>query len=217
MKKKRKEWKDMTKKEKIAGIIGLSAVLIVIVLGVSGAFDETEEEKAEREARQEQREKESADKKAAKEQKKAEEEKAKKEAEAKKEKDEEESEPKEDLPQDEKIKNTIIDLVEDDSRLKINKIEVVQNFADDSDGGYNALIHLVFDVKNRPKTAKGAIDATTNTLGADLAGTKGLENATFFWEVPYIHEGDNIIKIGAKQEDGKMYRVEEWYNGHYFE
>jgi len=127
------------------------------------------------------------------------------------------TEEQKELTTDEQIKNKITELVEDERGIKINEIKVVENFSDDSDGGYNALIHLVFDIQNRPKTAKGAINAITDRLGANLAGTDGLENATFFWEVPYIHEGDNIIKIGAKQEGGKMYRVEEWYNGHYFE
>lgn len=110
MKKKRKEWKDMTKKEKIAGIIGLSAVLIVIVLGVSGAFDETEEEKAEREARQEQREQERTEKKAAKEQKKVDEEKAKKEAEAEKDKNEEAKKEEKKLTPEEDLNKKFADI-----------------------------------------------------------------------------------------------------------
>ena len=130
---------------------------------------------------------------------------------------EDEEKPKEEPTPDEVIKQKITELVEDESGVKINKIDVVENHSDDADGGYNALIHLVFDVKNRAKTAKGAIDANTDRLGSELAGTEKLENVTFFWEVPYLLEDNNIVKINAEQEDGNMYRIDEWYDGRIFD
>ncbi len=217
--KNKKQWKDLKPIEKLIGY-GIGAfVIIAIIMGLSGAFDDSEEEIAEREARQEQREQDKADKKAAKEEEKAKIEEEKK-AEKKKESEEKEvSTEKEDaeLTQDEKIKQKITKLAEDEPGIKINKIDVVENHSDESDGGYNALVHLVFDVQNKANTAKGAINANTDSLGSSLAGTEGLENVTFFWEVPYLLEGNNIIKINAEQKDGKMYRVDEWFDGRIFE
>src|SRR5699024_2503836 len=113
--------------------------------------------------------------------------KVKKDNEASKEKKKEKPKKEEPTP-DEVIKQKITELVENESGVKINKIDVVENHSDDADGGYNALIHLVLDVKNRAKTAKGAIDANTDRIGSKLAGTEKLENVTFFWEVPYLLE-----------------------------
>lgn len=181
---------------------------------------EKDKKEEEEEKEQEAKEKEEADKKAKQEKKKEEQakvdKKAEKDNEASKEKKKKKPKKEEPTP-DEVIKQKITELVEDESGVKINKIDVVENHSDDANGGYNALIHLVFDVKNRAKTAKGAIDANTDRIGSKLAGTEKLENVTFFWEVPYLLEDNNIVKINAEQEDGNMYRIDEWYDGRIFD
>src|SRR5699024_8361538 len=181
---------------------------------------EKDKKEEEEEKEQEAKEKEEADKKAKQEKKKEEQDKVDKKAEKDNEasKEKKKKKPKKEEPTpDEVIKQKITELVEDESGVKINKIDVVENHSDDADGGYNALIHLVFDVQNRAKTAKGAIDANTDRIGSKLAGTEKLENVTFFWEVPYLLEDNNIVKINAEQEDGNMYRIDEWYDGRIFD
>lgn len=202
-------------------------IAVILLIGILGTIFESDEAKQEREEKYEQQEKERAEAKKEREEErriKKEEKEAekqlkaeKKEKEKKKAKDDKKEPESKVITQDEKIKDKIKDLAEEKASVKVNKIKVVENFSDDSDGGYNAMVHLVFDVKNRPKTAKDTINAITDSIGANLAGTEELENVTFFWEVPYIREGDNIIKVMAEHRDGNMYRVDEWYNGHYFD
>lgn len=131
--------------------------------------------------------------------------------------DEKEESSSEGTDQSEVISKSISELVDEEKVVEINEIKVVENHAEESAGGYNAMVHLVFNEKNRANTAKETTNAITDRLGANLSGTEELENITFFWEVPYLLEGDNIIKIEAKHEDEKMYRVDEWYDGRIFE
>jgi len=125
-----------------------------------------------------------------------------------------ESEPTE---TDEAIKEKVEEIASDAYGTELNEIEVVANKADDSAGGYNVLAHLVFDVQNTASTAKETIISTTDSVGAKLAGTEGIENITFFWEVPYLHEGDNVAKINAEHRDGNMVKTDEWFDGRIFE
>lgn len=69
-KKNKKQWKDLKPFEKFIAYGVGAVVVIAIIMGLTGAFDETEEEKVDREERQEQREQASAEKKEAKEEKK---------------------------------------------------------------------------------------------------------------------------------------------------
>ncbi|HLR60549.1 MAG TPA: hypothetical protein VK094_08780 [Pseudogracilibacillus sp.] len=209
-------WRNKKLKTNTKWILTVVFSVWFIIIGVNS--QETEEEKAENEAKQEKREEEQEKKEQEKkEQEKKEQEEKEQEKKEQEEKEQEKKEQQEKETKDKIIKEKIINLVEDESGVKLNKVEVVKNLSDDADGGYNALVHLVFDSKNRAKTAKGAINAVTDKTGANLAGTVGLENVTFFWEVPYLLEDNNIVKINAEQKEDKMYRVDEWFDGRIFE
>lgn len=116
------------------------------------------------------------------------------------------------LTQAEKIKAIAEEIISDFSAVTIKEIKVNEHHED----GYIALVYLSFDRKNRASTAKEMIKMFNNDLGVRMAGTDELVELTTFWEVPYLLEGENIAKANMEQKEGKMYMVEEWFNGNIF-
>lgn len=113
---------------------------------------------------------------------------------------------------DEEISHIVESIIDEDlDNTEISEIKVNENMGLE-DGSYIVLPHLIWDVKNKPKTTKEMIEMYSDHLAAKLADEDDISEITVFWEVPYHKEGDNIIKHGYEREGDGMAITEVWHD-----
>lgn len=131
--------------------------------------------------------------------------------------EEEAEEPeKVELSREDEIKAFIAEKVEADyNSTSIRDIRVNEDAG--TGEGYIVLVDLSFDAKNRPGTAKDMIDMYSSDLAATLAEQEDINEVVSFWEVPYLQESGNIVKIATERSGEGMAFTEQWYDPNIFE
>ncbi|WP_060668225.1 hypothetical protein [Oceanobacillus caeni] len=105
--------------------------------------------------------------------------------------------------------------IEDYNDTSIKDIKINEDLG--TGEGYITLVYLSFDAKNTAGTSKDMIEMYSNDLGARLADNKDVNEVTVFWEVPYLHEGDNIAKYNMQRQGDGMAIKEEYFDPNIFE
>lgn len=110
------------------------------------------------------------------------------------------------------IEKTIKDRVSDEYRgTVIKKIDINENLGTDDEDDYIVLIHLKWDVKNKPKMTRKMLEMYSDDLAATLAKHTNITEITIFWEVPYHLEGNNVAKMSYSRSGDGMAIGEKWY------
>lgn len=111
------------------------------------------------------------------------------------------------------IEKTIKDRVSDEYRgTVIKKIDINENLGTDDEDDYIVLIHLKWDVKNKPKMTRKMLEMYSDDLAATLAKHTNITEITIFWEVPYHLEGNNVAKMSYSRSGDGMAIGEKWYD-----
>ncbi|MGH0421947.1 hypothetical protein [Bacillus cytotoxicus] len=109
------------------------------------------------------------------------------------------------------LESDITGLIENKiTNADISKIEVNEHLGTQEDGDYIALIHLKYNPKNSKETTLKLIDVYNNEIGAQLAEKKEIQEATIFWEVPYIKEDMNVVKASLQRNGDNMVFKDVW-------
>lgn len=121
------------------------------------------------------------------------------------------------LTREDEIEAFVIEVIEENiNSTDITDIRVNEHQGTDDPDDFLVLIDLTWNVKNRAGTTQEMLEMYNSHIGAKLAKLEDVEEVTIFWEVPYLAEGENIVKANLHRDGENMYFEEHWFNGHIF-
>lgn len=110
------------------------------------------------------------------------------------------------LDRNSELEKAIRDRVEegDYRKVSVDRITINDNLGHDEEGYYIALVHLVFGVQNREKTANEMMRMYSDDLAATLAnqGINDISEIAVFWEDEYNNRN---LKYAYEYKDGEFY------------
>lgn len=127
-----------------------------------------------------------------------------------------EPDPTIELTPQEAIERAVSDIVADLQATTLQDVKINKHVGTDDPDDFIVLVYLSFDAKNRANTAKRMIDMYNNEIGARLADIAEITEVTTFWEVPYLLEGQNVVKANMERQSSGMVYTDRWYDGRIF-
>lgn len=107
------------------------------------------------------------------------------------------------------IEKAVKDIAKEDFRkTEITEVRVNKDLSVDEER-YIVLVNLRWDVKNKPKMTNEMLQQYSDHLAAKMADFELIYEFVEFWEVPYLKEGDVILKKTYENTGNGMFLKDE--------